>query len=241
MRHFSPTVLGTLLTLAGVVLFVSLGMWQLDRAGQKRALLAQATAGEESTVAATARTLDALPRYQRVQLTGGYDAQHQVLLDNMYSLQGRPGYRVLTPLQDAGGAWVLVDRGWIAPGATRAQLPHVGVEESTRTVIGRVDHLPRPGMRMGDETHLGAGWPRVLHYPTHAQLSQALQRQLAQHIVVLEADQPDGYERASRPLLHLDPGRHVGYAVQWFAFALVAIVIYILISRRTKGSTHDVA
>ena len=241
MRPFSPTILSTLLTLAGVALFVSLGFWQLDRAEQKRALLAQASAGEESTVAATARTVDTLPRYQRVKLTGRYDAQRQVLLDNMYSSQGRPGYRVLTPLELASGGWVLVDRGWIAPGRTRAQLPHVAVDESQRSVVGRIDQAPRPGIRMGDAAHLGSGWPRVLHYPTTAQLQQALERPLAERIVVLDADQPDGYERGHRPLMHVDPGRNVGYAVQWFAFALAAIVIYVVVSRRRKESKHDAA
>jgi surfeit locus 1 family protein len=155
----------------------------------------------------------------------------------MYSLQGRPGYRVLTPLQLEGGAWVLVDRGWIAPGATRAQLPDVNVDGSARSLIGRLDNAPQPGIRMGDETQTGEGWPRVLHYPTHAQLERVLERPLAQRIVVLAADQPDGYERASRPLVHVDPSRHIGYAVQWFAFALAAVVIYVLISRRPKDSS----
>jgi surfeit locus 1 family protein len=218
-----------------VALFVSLGFWQLDRAEQKRSLLAQASAGEADTVRATADTLGTLPRYQRVSVHGRYDGQRQILLDNMYSVQGRPGYRVLTPLQLDDGAWVLVDRGWIAPGATRAQLPAIDVGESARTVVGRLDNPPQPGMRMGDEADLGKGWPRVLHYPTQAQLERVLERPLAQRIVMLADDQQDGYERAAKPLQHVDPGRHVGYAVQWFAFAVVAVVIFVLLSRRAKA------
>ena len=230
--HFSPTVPGTLLTLAGAALFVSLGFWQLDRAEEKRGLLAQASAGEASTIDAAAGALNTLPRYQRVRVHGRYDAQRQILLDNMYSAQGRPGYRVLTPMQLDDGAWVLVDRGWIAPGATRAQLPAIDVAESARTVVGRLDNPPQPGMRVGDQSDLGQGWPRVLHYPTQAQLESVLERPLAQRIVALAEDQPDGYERAEKPLQHVDPGRNVGYAVQWFAFAVVAVVIYVLMSRR---------
>ena len=171
-------------------------------------------------------------------MRGHYDSPRQILLDNMYSAQGRPGYRVLTPLRLDDGAWVLVDRGWVAPGATRAQLPDVSVGESARTVVGRLDHAPRPGMRMGDDAQLGAGWPRVLHYPTPAQLERVLERPLAARIVVLDPDQPDGYERTSRPLAHVDPGKHIGYAVQWFAFALVAVVIYVFTSRRPKDATQ---
>jgi surfeit locus 1 family protein len=235
-RQFSPTLPGTLLTLAGAALFVSLGVWQLSRAEQKRALLAQASAGEATTVAAAPDALTTLPRYQRVSVRGKYDGQHQILLDNMYSTQGRPGYRVLTPLQlEESGVWVLVDRGWAAPGATRAQLPAVDVAETARTVVGRLDELPQPGMRMGDQSEVGQGWPRVLHYPTHAQLERVLERPVAPRIVTLAEDQPDGYERASRPLQHVDPSRHVGYAVQWFAFALAAVVLYVVISSRPKA------
>ena len=52
----------------------------------------------------------------------------QVLLDNMPSATGVAGYRVLTPWRLEAGQWLLVDRGWIAMGATREQLPDVRVE-----------------------------------------------------------------------------------------------------------------
>jgi surfeit locus 1 family protein len=235
-RRFSPSVLGTLLTLAGVALFVNFGLWQLDRAAQKRALLDQAAAGEQTTVEATASSVDALPRYQRVQVRGRYDSQHQVLLDNMPSPQGPAGYRVLTPLALEHGGWLLVDRGWIAPGATRAQRREIHVDDAPRMVVGRLDRLPEPGMRLSDEPHLGSGWPRVLNFPTHAQLERVLQRPIAQRIVLLDAAEPDGYVRSQQPLVRVEPGRHVAYAVQWFAFAAAAIVLYIIGSRRADRS-----
>jgi len=46
----------------------------------------------------------------------------------------------------------------------------------------------------------------------------------------LDADQPDGYERVWRPALEFPPERHLGYAVQWLALAIVAIVIFIALS-----------
>lgn len=237
-RRFAPSLFAIVLTLAGVALFLRLGFWQLDRAAEKQALLDQAAAGEESTVAATIASADTLPRYQRVSLRGRYDSGHQVLLENMYSSAGRPGYRVLTPFALDSAGWILIDRGWIAPGATRQDLPPIAVNEDIRTITGKLDELRQPGMRVGDDNALGEGWPRPLHFPTHAQLERVLDRALARRVVLLDPTHSDGYERATRLLAHVDPGRHIGYAVQWFAFACVALIIFIITALK-KTSSHE--
>ena len=102
-----------------------------------------------------------------------------------------------------------------------------------------MDHLPKPGLRLNDEPNLGSGWPRVLYFPTHPQLERVLERPLAERIVVLDASQADGYVRAPKPLVRLEPGRHIAYAVQWFAFALAAVILYVIGSRKTDRSKHD--
>jgi surfeit locus 1 family protein len=220
---------GSLLTAVGVVFFSLLGVWQLERAEEKRALVGQFSAGQQSTVALTAESASSLPRYQNVQARGRYDPQHQILLDNMPSELGQAGYRVLTPLALEGGGWLLVDRGWIAPGATREALPSVAVGGELRSIAGRFDRLPEPGMRLGDGgAALGAGWPRVLNFPRHEQLERALQRSLVRGVVLLDPAQADGYERAWRATYRVGPERHLAYAVQWFAFALAAVVLYVI-------------
>jgi surfeit locus 1 family protein len=231
-RRFSPSLLGTLLTAGAATLFVSLGSWQLDRAEEKRALMEQAERGGASVVETTAAGASALPRYQKVRIRGRYDSGRQILLDSMFSPQGRPGYRVLTPLVDAAGGWILVDRGWIAPGRTRAETPDVAVSEEPRTVIGWLDRVPQPGIRLSDATDAGSGWPRVLNFPPHEQLERAFGGQLAEAIVRLDPEQPDGYERPSAPLVGMEPRRHVAYAVQWFAFAALALIIYVVTGLR---------
>lgn len=232
---YRPSLFGALVTLAGVALFIALGLWQLQRAEEKRTLLAQAAQGRQSTVEATVQSANAAPRYQRVRARGRYDSQHQVLLDHMPSPQGRAGYRVLTPLHLEQGGWLLVDRGWIEPGATREQLPQVAVDEAPRSIVARLDRLPEPGLRLGDSADLGESWPRVLSFPTHAQLERVLKRRLAQRIALLEPGEPDGFERSSQPLAHIAPGRHIAYAVQWFAFAALAVILYVVVNRKKTG------
>jgi surfeit locus 1 family protein len=118
--RFAPRLPSTLLTAAAVALFVSLGAWQLGRAGAKRALAADFAAGGPA-VEWRQLPLDA-PRYQRVTLRGRYDAAHQFLLDNM-SHESVAGLQVLTPLVLDDGSAVIVNRGWVPWGPTRSRLP----------------------------------------------------------------------------------------------------------------------
>ena len=233
-RRFAPPAWAVLLTAVALAAFVSLGTWQLGRAREKRALVAEFAAGSRDTVEANGLDLGGLPRYQRVRLLGAYDPSRQVLLDNMPSAAGRPGYRVLTPLRRADGrGWVMVDRGWVPLGTTREALPDVAVGAGERELSGVLDVLPEPGLRLGPAAAPGAtGWPRLLLFPTEADLESALGLELETRIVLLDADRPDGYERSWRPATGFGPERHLGYALQWFAFAAVAVVIFIALNLR---------
>lgn len=223
--------------MAGAVMFVKLGLWQWHRADEKRELL-QAYARGETTLVVT-DTVDALPRYQRAELHGSFDSRQQVLLDNMPSAStGQPGYRVLTPF-NTGREWVLVDRGWVPFGRTRNDLPSLDVSESMRTVRGRLDNLPEPGIRLGEQSvDSQASWPRVLNFPTYQTLQSMLPGPLAQRILLLDPQADDGFERIWQLSLRVSPERHIAYAVQWFAFALAAFVIYLVLVLRKRTPPH---
>jgi surfeit locus 1 family protein len=228
--------MATLLAFVGIASTVNLGLWQLRRADEKRSILAQIAAGASTTQPLTSAS-DPFPRYQTVTAVGRYDAAHQVLLDSMPSLKGMPGFRVLTPFELAGGGWVLVDRGWIPMGPMREPRGELAVETNERTILGRVDELPRPGMRLAGEPTDGSGWPRIMMFPEHAALERVLDRPLATFIVRLDPSQSDGFERTTAMRADFGPERHIGYAVQWFAFAAVMLVIYVLLNLKPKRSS----
>jgi surfeit locus 1 family protein len=231
-RVFAPSAWATGLAALGLAVFVSLGWWQIGRAREKQALVDAFMKGSDVTVDATGLGFDELARYQRVSLRGSYDATRQILLDNMPSADGRPGYRVLTPLERSDGrGWVLVDRGWVPLGPTREQLPDVSVGVRERELSGTLDGLPVPGLRVGPAVAPGVtGWPRVMLFPTEADVESALGIDVESRIVLLDAGVPEGFERKWRPALGFGPERHLGYAIQWFAFALVAVVLFVVVS-----------
>jgi surfeit locus 1 family protein len=240
-RRWRPSLFSVVLTAVGIALFAQLGLWQLDRAEQKEALLTQYEAGRREQIPLTPENADSLSRYQRISVTGRYDASHQILLDNMPSHTGRPGYRVLTPMQTPAG-WLLVDRGWLPLGATRAELPNVSINEveGERNITGTLDALPRAGLQLeAAPVDANAPWPRVLSFPAESALEQQLGHELIAGVLLLDPSHPDGYERIWEAHLGFKPERHIGYAVQWFALAAAAAVIFILLGFRTRKATDE--
>jgi surfeit locus 1 family protein len=233
-RLFPFPALGAALLVA---LCVALGHWQLGRARDKQALIDAWGRGEAARIDVTARRVDGLPRYQSVRARGAYVAARQILLDNMPSADGRPGYRVLTPFRrDATDHLLLVDRGWLPLGDDRTYLPPLDVAEDSREIVGRLDRLPVPGLRLesGDRSEAArtAGWPKVLNFPTAAELAAALGAPTEPDIVLLDPQAPDGYQRSWQPALQLSPARHLAYAIQWFAFGVVAALAAIITAVR---------
>ncbi len=240
-RIFAPRPLITLLTIALIAALISLGRWQLRRADEKRALFDEFAAGTDSSRVIDLSTLR-VARYQHVEFAGRYDQARQVLIDNMTNSGGQAGYFVITPFALTGGGWLLVNRGWVPVGLSRAARPAIEVAGDVRRVRGRADNLPRPGIRMGTRTVLAPPYPVVADFPGHAEIEQLLHERswtAATEVVLLDAGEPDGYLRQWQAP-GLPPIRHVAYAVQWFALALTLFVIYIVTNLR-RASGRDTA
>jgi surfeit locus 1 family protein len=237
-RRFQPRPQAVALTALAVAAFVALGWWQIGRAREKQALIDSFAARGDVSIEVTGQPLGPLPRYQRVQMHGAFLPGRQVLLDNMPSSAGVPGYRVLTPFRRAaGGRLVLVDRGWIPLGRSRHELPVVAVGADDREIAGRLDRLPIPAVRLGAAAGVNAtGWPRVLNFPVVTDIEALLGEPLEPWIVLLHPGAADGFERNWRPAVGSGPARNLGYAVQWFAFAIVAIVVFVALSLRPTAA-----
>jgi surfeit locus 1 family protein len=235
-RAFAPTWLGTVLTVAAVVVFVPLGRWQWSKGELREAQAKEFAQGSEQAMPLGTRSLRQVERFQRVSVQGRYDPAHQFLLDNQIN-EGRAGYDVLTPLDLADGRSLLVDRGWVPFTGYRERLPEVAfAAASALEVTGRVDELPTQGLESGRAApDPQAPWPRVTSFPHPAELSAALGRAVEARIILLDARAPNGYVREWQP-----PGlpamRHWSYAVQWWAFAALAVVLWLILGLRKKKS-----
>ena len=222
----------TLLTLVVLALLISLGRWQLRRADEKRVLYDSFASGSDATLPITYST-PPLPRYQHLEAAGHYDDSRQVLIDNMVE-SGQAGYFVITPFELQGGGWILVNRGWVSIGASRADRPSIPASTQLRTIHGRADKLPSAGIQMGARVALTPPYPVVANFPTRDEVAALLNEQhwtSAADLILLDPGESEGYVRNwSAP--GFPPLRHIGYAVQWFGLASALFVIYIVTNIR---------
>lgn len=222
----------TVLTVALSVAFVSLGRWQWHRGEQREVQLEQFAQGTERALTLGSRSLADMPRFQRVKLTGRYDSGKQFLLDNI-SYEGRAGYAVLTPFALTDGRVLLVNRGWVPFTGYRDRLPDVSLDfTGPLTLTGRSDELPSAGLARGKSPpRRDDPWPKVTSFPDIAGLERALGQEIEPRIVLLNANEPNGYGRDWHPP-GLEPARHWSYAIQWWSFAAVLILLWALLSTR---------
>ena len=234
MRPDGLLFAGFTLTMA---VFASLGTWQLWRAEQRAASFdsfAEAGRRPALTVPIDAAQFEE-HRFRWLELRGRYLSSRQILLDSM-THDGRTGYHVLTPFRIAGDEfWVLVNRGWVPADPERLRLPEVNVGESARTIRARIDALPRPGLTFDNPPDPGNGWPQILLFPTFADLEARLQNPLRPYQLLLSPESAHGFVRAWQPRA-MSPERHIGYAIQWYSFALVLGVIGAVLWWRKKGN-----
>lgn len=226
----------TALTVLLLAVFISLGRWQWGRAEQKEALARGFAAGAEEAQPLGALSTATLPRYAVVSVTGEWDAARQFLLDNR-TRDGRAGYEVLTPLRLADGRWLLVNRGWLPFEGRRDRLPEVatGLVPGAVTLRGRLDELPTAGLASGRAAPaLSGAWPRVTSFPQTAQLAAALGGvRLEPRVLSLDASAPAGYRRDWRPFVK-GPEQNISYAVQWWSFGVLLLVLFVKMNLRTR-------
>ncbi len=209
-----PLVVGGLL----VAQFAGLGAWQISRGLEKRE--DGQMFRDETGFSAWHDGMDIRP-YQRLKATGHFDGEHQVLLENII-VNSRYGFYVITPLVGLDDEPVLlVNRGWIErPPDDAFDETRLDVPEGRVTVRGRAGSLPRAGMKMGDAFTPGTAWPKTAVYPSLEEVATALGRDVQPFVLLMDHEEADGFYRHWVPT-EFGPGKHFGYALQWFAMGAV--------------------
>lgn len=229
--EFRPTLVPSLVTLVFLVLLISLGFWQLDRARQKQAILDNYQAGNDEAairIDAGSMSLQGIA-YQHAVAQGHFDTRQQFLLDNR-THDGVAGYYVITPFLLSRNTAILVNRGWVPLGVSRDRLPDIRLQASGRTISGKLKPIPKKVFMLGKEQPRQS-WPyRVLHINIDS-FSEQLGYRLSPYVLLLDPAAPGGYVRDWKPM-KFGPERNVGYAVQWFSLAAALLLIYFFVNTR---------
>lgn len=227
--EFSPSLWPTVATLLLLPLLIGFGIWQLERAGWKQDMV-DTHADRTRLSPVSLESLDDIrdaEQYRQVFARGNYDMDHQLLLDNR-TYEGHAGYHVLTPLRLADSdKTVLVNRGWVPVGNSRAVLPEIPGTRGEVLVDATIKAPPEKLFRLGARDEVHEGWPQVVQQIEMNELEERLGYPLQQLILLLDKDDEFGFIRDWKPVYGVTPDKHRAYAVQWFTLAAVLLMIYI--------------
>ena len=230
-----------------IILMINLALWQLRRLDERRAFNRQV----ESRTSATAQPYDqvvppgtavdaARPHeWQTVTVTGTFDPSAQVLIRNR-TLDGAPGYHVVTPLRRDDGTAVLVVRGWVPLTSANSTAPDVPPPLSGPvTVEGRLRPTQNPGALASRDP--ANGTLTTMARIDIPRIQQQTPYPVAPAYVEMSSSTPAPTTAlpALVPLPELDDGPHLGYAVQWCIFSVCAVIGWFLIVRKTAKANDQ--
>ncbi len=224
-------------------LLLGLGIWQLGRAEEKRAIAA--VWEERQSQAPAALPASSLPGaeqvYRRVALRGEYLPGRTVLLDNRMR-EGRYGLEVLVPFRLLDGRLVLVNRGWVEGDRARRTLPEVATPGGEHELLGSIYVSPGAPFTLGEAAQ-DEQWPQLVLALDVATIEGLLGETLHPFSVRLDADSETAL-LARWPLLNSTPEKHLGYAIQWFSMAAALLLLYLFRSSNLwawlrRGRTDD--
>ncbi|MDO8271748.1 MAG: SURF1 family protein [Gammaproteobacteria bacterium] len=228
LPQFRPGWKLTAFTLVFTPLLLWLGFWQLDREQEKVALQADF----ENRGQRPAIPLESVDwsrpdesAYLKISATGVYDNERSYLLDNRV-YQGHVGYELISPFTTQSDMTVLVNRGWIAQGATRAELPQITRVEGQVAITATI-YVPLEEPFLLSSTPEGgqATWPRVIQSIQVSQMEQELDQTLAPYTIRPQEKSP-GLEQSNWQTVNMLPEKHRAYAVQWFAMTFALLAMY---------------
>lgn len=217
---------GGLLLLVLLPLFVSLGMWQWNKAEAKLARQADLEARSRGALVEMPRqpaSAESL-RYRHFTLQGEYDGSRQILIDNRVQ-EGRAGYHVVTPLKLAGSdLHVLVNRGWVPAPADHSQVPAAPPPAGAVAITGIAVVPPERFFTLAPDS--ANRWDPVWQNLDLERFRRLDPYPIQPVVIQLDPEAPGGYGRQwVQPEEGAD--RNLGYAVQWFGFAIASLGIWL--------------
>ncbi len=237
IRLRRPSLFAVLVTLAGVAIFIALGVWQLHRARYHEAVLAHFAGAAHAAVQPFAAVEHAAPSdvYPHVRVRGSFAAHRAYLLDNRMHA-GQLGVDVFVPFTpDNRDRVLLVDLGFLprqGPAEALPDLPPIPQQEIA--LSGLYAPPPAAGLKLGgNPLNAETSWPKLLTWIDPKAIAAHLHRDLYPRVLLLDADPASPYVRQWTPEV-IAPARNRAYAFQWFTFALAAVVIFVVMHRKKR-------
>lgn len=234
---FSPRWLKYIaMTIIVVIACIFLALWQKDRRDQREHEIDTINANYSSTpvditriLPSTSAHLDEDQEWRQVSLTGHYLASDTVFARNR-TVNDKVGYYVVVPFKLTSGDTLAIVRGWIAE---PDQAPPSPTGEQT------IDARLQPAQD-GSEDKNPDGLIKAIDPARIPGMDSAYDNVYAE-VVHTGNGLPDETGLMPLPAPDLNPGNHLSYMLQWFAFGIMIIIAVSISARRERRADAEAA
>ena len=204
-----------------IILFCSLGTWQLYRLQWKLNLINEINNGLNSEPVFYSKSY--IKNYQKVKFSGIFDFKKQIYL---YSLNknGTPGYDIITPIKTKSNEILLVNRGWIKKDLKNNKDTD---KIETQSFEGIIKKITKPNPFKPENDIKNNEWYSLKIHD----LENFTGYELNDYTLILQNEY--------NPLVEIKivspdlPNNHLKYALTWYSVAL-SILLYFLYFRKKQ-------
>jgi surfeit locus 1 family protein len=239
--QFTPSWFGFVITLICMTLFVKFGLWQYGKAHTKLLIQSANEEASRNNVVIFPKNIRVLDKdltenwqYKKVTVSGSYDSKYELLVDNQTEAM-KVGYHVLTPFKIADSdEYVLINRGWIAANAVHADTPTITTSSNKYEITGQIWVPSKKIFSLENKEVLSQqDFSRVWQHLDFDRYQKKVPIKVSALLIKLDPDSTgEGFVRNwQMPKNRIST--HIGYAYQWFGFAIATLFIFLYTSFNT--------
>jgi surfeit locus 1 family protein len=222
-----------------VILFIKLGLWQYHKAMHKQAIEDAYQASKElQEINLLEHLHDLKPlTFKSVRVIGKYEPLYQILIDNQVD-NNQAGFHVITPFKISGTKlYILVNRGWVKGYDQHTVVPTIDTPLNEHEIHGMLWEPSNKIFSLEKKPEVGnLKFDYVWQHLDIKKYQKVVPLKVLSSIVKLDPNQATGGFVRNWQLPPSRIATNLGYAYQWFGFAIATIAIfgYLSIKRVTK-------
>ena len=228
MNNFKSKIL--IFAIIFVPITISLGLWQIERANEKKVIISN----YDKLLVSTPITLQKeqpLENWQPIETVGAY--QDLVIYEDNAINSGKAGFKVYHLFQNGDGTFIFVHRGFIERNLIKNNLPRIDTPLRKKNIKGTalfkqnntfVKNIEESDIRIIQEFNTSV---LIERFPI------LKDRYLHPFLFNLDVRDADKFQPIEKPV-NMTASKHIGYAIQWFGLCAALIILTIYAYRR-KG------
>ena len=228
MNNFKSKIL--IFAIIFVPITISLGLWQIERANEKKVIISNYDKLLVSTPIALQKE-QPLENWQPIKTVGAY--QDLVIYEDNAINSGKAGFKVYHLFQNGDGTFMFVHRGFIERNLIKNNLPRIDTPVGKKNIKGTalfkqnntfVKNIEESDIRIIQEFNTSV---LIERFPI------LKDRYLHPFLFNLDVRDADKFQPIEKPV-NMTASKHIGYAIQWFGLCAALIILTIYAYRR-KG------